>query len=82
VNKSSEAFLVPAISVLSGLEERYVFVSKEGKASRVLIRTGARTANHVQVIDGIKTGDIVLTSGVQQMRPGLPIEVALASPTP
>ena len=75
VNKSENALLVPAIAIINGLEERFVFVAREGKAARVRVRTGARTSSQVQVVDGLTAGDVVLTSGVQQLRAGLPVAV-------
>jgi membrane fusion protein (multidrug efflux system) len=75
ISQSEAALLVPAISVLVGLEERFVFVARDGKAERVQVRTGARTANEVQIVEGLAPGDVVLTSGVQQLRNGLPVQV-------
>jgi membrane fusion protein (multidrug efflux system) len=66
---------VPAIAIINGLEERFVFVARDGKAARVRVRTGARTSTQVQVVDGLTAGDVVLTSGVQQLRAGLPVAV-------
>jgi membrane fusion protein, multidrug efflux system len=78
VQQSAASLLVPAISILSGLEERTVFVAREGKAERVLVTTGARTDTHVQILQGLSAGDVVLTSGVQQLRNGMPVQVQLA----
>jgi membrane fusion protein (multidrug efflux system) len=77
VRKSDQALLVPAIAVVAGLEERFVFVARDGKAVRVRIRTGARTDTQVQVVEGLSVGDVLLTSGVQQLRAGLPVKVVL-----
>lgn len=77
VKQSDNALLVPAIAVVAGLEERYVFVARDGKAVRVRIRTGARTDTQVQVVEGLAPGDILLTSGVQQLRAGLSVKVVL-----
>jgi membrane fusion protein, multidrug efflux system len=78
VQQSTASLLIPAISILSGLEERTVFVARDGKAQRVQVTTGARTDTHVQIIQGLSPGDVVLTSGVQQLRNGMPVQVQLA----
>ncbi len=78
VSKRDDALLVPTHALLSGLEERFVFVERGGKAERVLVRTGTRTDTHIQIVEGLSPGDIVLTSGVQQLRAGLPVSVELA----
>ncbi len=77
VQQSEASLLVPAISILAGLEERHVFVEREGKARRVKVIIGARTNSHVQIVEGLKDGDVVLTSGVQQLRDGAAIRVKL-----
>ena len=77
VQQSEASLLVPAIAILSGLEERSVFVARDGKAQRIQIVTGARTDSKVQVVQGLAPGDIVLTSGVQQMRNGMAVQVQL-----
>lgn len=75
VTETEPSLLVPAISVLAGLDERFVFVSRDGRAERLRVRTGARTASRVQIVEGLQVGDVVLTSGVQQLRSGLPVQV-------
>lgn len=78
VSQAENALLVPAIAVISGLDERFVFVAKDGKAQRVLVTTGPRTSTQVQIIKGLNPGDVVLTTGVQQLRQGLAVKVTLA----
>ncbi|MCX6936549.1 MAG: efflux RND transporter periplasmic adaptor subunit [Verrucomicrobia bacterium] len=78
VSQAENALLVPAIAVISGLDERFVFIAKEGKAQRVRVTTGPRTSTQVQIIKGLNPGDVVLTTGVQQLRPGLAVKVDLA----
>jgi membrane fusion protein (multidrug efflux system) len=78
VSKSEEALLVPAIAVVAGLEERFVFVARDGKAVRLRVKTGARTSTQVQVVEGLSPGDVLLTSGVQQLRAGMPVKVVPA----
>ncbi len=77
VNQDLDALLVPAIAVTYGLDERFVFVAREGKAERVSVQLGARTDTHVQIASGLTPGDVVLVTGIQQLRPGLPVKVEL-----
>ncbi len=78
ITQAQDALLVPAIAVVAGLEERFVFVARDDKAVRVRVRTGARTTTRVQILEGLHPGDVVLVSGVQQLRAGLPVKVTLA----
>jgi membrane fusion protein, multidrug efflux system len=75
VTRAEDALLVPAIAVIAGLEERFVFVMRGGRAERVAVRLGARTATEVHVIEGLAPGDVVLTSGLQQLRAGMPVQL-------
>jgi membrane fusion protein (multidrug efflux system) len=68
------AILIPAVAVIPGLNEKNVFVLKNGKAARHPVETGTRTATSVHILSGLSAGDIVITSGLQQMRDGLTVQ--------
>jgi len=70
-----DALLIPAEALIPDFEASYVFVAKDGKAERRRVSTGTRTDTSVQVLDGLTAGDAVVTSGVQQLRPGAAIKV-------
>ena len=73
-----DALLVPAESVIPELSGYKVFiVGADGKAEQRLIEIGKRTDTQVQVLSGLKEGDLVLTTGVMQVRQGMPVK-----PTP
>lgn len=71
-----DAILVPAVAVVPGLNEKNVFVVSDGKAIRRGVQTGLRTESSVQILAGLQPGEIVITSGTQQLRPGMPVQVA------
>jgi membrane fusion protein (multidrug efflux system) len=71
----ADALMVPAIAVIPGLEEKNVFVLKDGKAERRAVQTGIRMENTVHILSGLAAGDIVITSGLQQLRPGQEVVV-------
>jgi membrane fusion protein, multidrug efflux system len=70
-----DAVLVPAVAVVAGLDEKNVYIVLDGKATRRAVETGTRTATTVQVLAGLQPGDLVITSGLQQMREGLAVAV-------
>ncbi len=70
-----DAILVPASAVVPGLTAKTIFVAKDGKADRRIIETGTRTESMVQVLSGLNPGDKIITSSMQQLRPGLAIQV-------
>ncbi len=75
IQESAEALLVPAIALISGLEERFLFVEQGGVAKRIPVIIGVRTTTHVQIIKGLAPGTLVITSGIQQLRPGQAVKV-------
>ena len=61
---------VPSEAVVSEMGIDKVFLYKEGKAQPVEIQKGVRTADKVQVLDGLSVGDTVIVSGTMQIRTG------------
>jgi len=49
-------------------------VGADGKAEQRLIEIGKRTDTQVQVVSGLLEGDLVLTTGVMQVRQGMPVK--------
>jgi membrane fusion protein (multidrug efflux system) len=43
----------------------------------VYVKTGIRTPSEVQITDGLVPGDTVITSGILQLRPGVPVDVTI-----
>jgi membrane fusion protein (multidrug efflux system) len=71
------AILVPSVAVIPGLNELNVFVvGKDGKAQRRAVEAGTRLESTVHILSGLEKGDVVITSGLQQMRPGQLIKAA------
>ena len=77
LNEMSDALLVPAEAVIPDFEAAFVFVVKDGKAERRKVVTGIRTEDRVQVLSGLEVGEVVVTSGLMQLRQGSPVEAEL-----
>ena len=73
-----DAIVLPSVSVVPGPTERSVFVVSDGRAVRRAVQTGTRTESTVHIISGVQPGDLVITSGLQQMRQGLPVNPIMA----
>jgi membrane fusion protein, multidrug efflux system len=76
---TEDAVLIPAEALIPDFEATYVFVAASSKAERRRVETGMRTADAVQIVSGLAAGDVVITSGIQQLRDGAPVEATLAS---
>ena len=65
-----DALLVPTSSVVTGADSTTVFVVRGDKAVPRAVQIGVRTAEAIQVTSGLAAGDTVLTSGLDEVRPG------------
>ena len=72
-----DAVTVPAFAVTPTLDGQRVFVVENGTAQPRNITLGIRTDSTVQVTDGLALGDTVITSGIQELRAGLPVRVEM-----
>ena len=70
-----DAIVVPSFAVLPTLGGQRVFVVENGTAQPQNVTLGVRTDSTVQVTDGLALGDTVITSGIQEMRAGLPVRI-------
>jgi membrane fusion protein (multidrug efflux system) len=70
-----DAILVPAEALIPDFEAAYVFVAAGGAVERRRVVTGTRTARDVQILQGLARGDVVVTSGLQQLRDGAQVSV-------
>jgi membrane fusion protein (multidrug efflux system) len=73
LTQTNDAILIPSEAVIPGITDKNVFVINDGKATRRIVETGTRTASQVQILSGLKVGDVLITSGLQQMRDGLSV---------
>jgi RND family efflux transporter MFP subunit len=70
---------VDPLAIQWGDEGSFVWVVRDGKAARVTVRIKQRTPDSVLVTGKLAVGDMVITEGVQMLRPGsdvAPVEAA------
>jgi membrane fusion protein (multidrug efflux system) len=71
------ALMIPTQAIIPVLKGQTVLVRKNGVVVSVPVKTGIRTPSVVQIIDGLSAGDTVLTTGILQLRPGMPVNVTV-----
>jgi len=71
-----DALLVPTQALVPQLQGQIVYVIKGGKATPVPVNTGIRSSTKIQILEGIAQGDTVITTGILQLREGLPVKVS------
>lgn len=65
--------VIPSLATIAEMGRDIAYVYKGGKAHQVVLKKGMRTASSIQILDGLHVGDTILTTGVMQLRDGLPI---------
>lgn len=71
-NKMS-ALLVPSQAIIPQARDKKLIVSRNGKATFVIVQTGVRQAGMVEITSGIQAGDTIATSGMLFLRPDAPL---------
>lgn len=77
VDVSPGAVMVPSEAVIPVIEGQMLFVSRNGKAEGLSVRTGIRTENAVQILEGLHPGDTVITTGLMSLAEGANLKVDL-----
>ncbi len=62
--------MVPSQSIIPETRGKKVLRSRNGTAEMVMVETGIRNTDKVQVVSGLSEGDTVLTSGLMFVKPG------------
>ena len=73
----NDALMVPTQAVIPVFRGQTVLIRRNGVVVSVPVKIGIRTATNVQIIGGLSEGDTVLTTGIMQLRPGMPVNVAI-----
>jgi len=74
------ALQVPSQALVPEMGSNKVFLFKSGVVNQVIVTTGLRTESHVQITSGLSAGDTVITTGILQMRQGLPVRIKEIKP--
>ncbi len=76
-DEKNNAIQIPSESVVPDMNEKRVWIYKNGKATLVPVVAGTRTETLVEILSGISAGDTVITGGLMQLRPNMPVRVNL-----
>lgn len=71
-----QAVTVPISAVQISLENKYVYIVKRDRVYQRIITTGVDNENWIEVTNGLKKGEKVVTAGVESLTDGLAVRVA------
>lgn len=74
LSSEATALAVPSEAVVPDINGATVFVVRHGRAVKQAVEIGGRSATHARVLDGLAAGDTVVTSGILQLRNGVPVQ--------
>ena len=76
---SRAAPAVPELAIVGEGESSFVYVVDNGVAKRVPVRTGARQGGVVEIVEGLRQGQRVVTEGVVKLTDGQRVRLAGAA---
>jgi membrane fusion protein (multidrug efflux system) len=71
-------FMVPSQAIVPSPSGQGVYLIRDGKAVLQAVEIGVRTDHEVQILRGLNEGDVVVTSNLLRIRPGLEVIAAKA----
>ncbi|HAN17793.1 MAG: hypothetical protein A2X13_08580 [Bacteroidetes bacterium GWC2_33_15] len=75
IREKKNAVQIPTQAIIPEMGGERVFVVKMGRAISTSIKTGLRTENNIEIIEGVEPGDSVVISGIMQLRHDMPVVV-------
>lgn len=72
---TNNAILIPSQAVIPTTRDKQVATVKNGKANLVTVQLGERTSDKVEVIQGLQSGDTIITTGLMQVKPGIDVQI-------
>lgn len=76
--KEENSLMIPTESVIPILKGQKVLVARNGVAEEANVITGVRTDDKIQILDGLKEGDTILTTGLLSVKKGAMLKLMKA----
>lgn len=76
------ALMVPEEAVVPLGDDFFVYTVADGKAKRVRVKLGVRRDAQVELLEGVRAGERVVTAGIRVQRDGQPVRVIDAAVGP
>jgi membrane fusion protein, multidrug efflux system len=77
LKRIADALMIPTQAIIPVLKGQTVLVKKDGVVKSLPVETGVRTSTSIQITAGLAAGDTVITTGIMQLRPGMPVIVSV-----
>ncbi|MBP1962918.1 efflux RND transporter periplasmic adaptor subunit [Paenibacillus aceris] len=74
-SEGKQSIVVPADAVLSQPSGNAVYIVKDGKASKVLVKVGVMTSSSFEITSGLKVGDELVVKGQELLSDNVPVQI-------
>lgn len=72
---------VPELALVGEGDKRFVYLLEgDGTAKRVPVKTGIRSEGRIEIVEGLRPGQKIVTEGVVKLADGMKVQVAGAKP--
>ncbi|HEY0740683.1 MAG TPA: efflux RND transporter periplasmic adaptor subunit [Chryseosolibacter sp.] len=75
LGQDDKALLVPTQAVIPSIRNKQVIVFRKDSALFTVVQTGIRDSSYVQILEGLKAGDTVVTTGLMAIRPNSKLKI-------
>jgi len=77
MDKTKNALMIPTEALIPILKGQKVFLYKSGKAKEMKVKSGIRTSDRIQIVEGIVAGDTVITTGIMEISEGSAVKISI-----
>lgn len=71
---NKNATVIPTQAIIPTARNKSVLISKNGSAQLKEVKTGIRKSAEIEIIEGLSSGDTVVTSGLLFLKDGMPLK--------
>lgn len=75
MDQDNDVIMVPTHALVPDMDKNKVFIVKNGVAEEREVGTGRRYAGYMVINSGLNSGDTIITTGILQLRPGMPVRI-------
>lgn len=79
LGKSTNALMVPSQAVIPQARSKQIILLRKDSVRFITVETGIRDSVFVQIVNGLKVGDTVVTTGLMAIRPTSKIKISKIS---
>ena len=76
LSKAAPTLMIPEQAIWPNGDKKMVYVVRQEKAELVPVELGSREPGWVEIVSGLKAGDVVVTAGQMKLFPGAPVMLA------